>query len=121
MVRADAMLAEQALGNVVSNAVLHTPMETTITVDAVADPASVSLRVTDDGPGIPAETLPHAFDKFVRVRRAGTAGREGTGLGLAIARGIVEAHSGSTAAQSPVADGRGTRVILTFPREETSP
>jgi len=121
MVRADAMLAEQALGNVVNNAVLHTPMETTITVDAVVDPASVSLRVTDDGPGIPAETLPHAFDKFVRVRRAGTAGREGTGLGLAIARGIVEAHRGSTVAQSPVADGRGTRVVLTFPREETSP
>ncbi|MFL4986607.1 MAG: ATP-binding protein [Xanthobacteraceae bacterium] len=46
---------------------------------------------------------------------------KGTGLGLAIARGIVEAHRGSTVAQSPVADGRGTRVVLTFPREETSP
>src|SRR5215216_2373781 len=43
---------------------------------------------------------------------------EGTGLGLAIAKGIIEAHRGSIAAQSPVADGHGTRVVLTFPREE---
>ena len=48
----------------------------------------------------------------------GTAG-EGTGLGLAIAKGIMEAHGGSIAAESPVSDGRGTRITLTFPRQDT--
>ena len=121
MVRADAILVEQALGNVVNNAILHTPAETRVAIDAMADATGVSLRVTDDGPGIPAEILPHAFEKFVRLHPQGPVkadGGEGTGLGLAIAKGIVEAHRGSIAAESPVTDGRGTRVTLTFPREE---
>jgi two-component system sensor histidine kinase KdpD len=121
MVRADAILVEQALGNVVNNAILHTPAETRVAIDAMTDATGVSLRVTDDGPGIPAEILPHAFEKFVRLRPQGPVkadGGEGTGLGLAIAKGIVEAHRGSIAAESPVTDGRGTRVTLTFPREE---
>jgi two-component system, OmpR family, sensor histidine kinase KdpD len=109
---------------VVSNALLHTPRETRIVIDATADAASVSLCVTDDGPGIPAEILPRAFDKFVRWRHE-TLPRadrgDGTGLGLAIAKGIVEAHHGHIAAESPVVDGRGTRVVLTFPREEQRP
>ena len=64
-----------------------------------------SLRVTDDGPGIPADVLPHVFEKFVRARRDRVTpeGGEGTGLGLAIAKGIMEAHGGSIAAESPVA------------------
>jgi two-component system, OmpR family, sensor histidine kinase KdpD len=121
MIRADAALVEQALGNVVSNALLHTPRETLIAIDATADAASVSLRVTDDGPGIPAEILPRAFDKFVRWRHQDLPqgnGGDGTGLGLAIAKGIVEAHHGHIAAESPIVDGHGTRVVLTFPREE---
>jgi len=72
--------------------------------------------------------LPHLFDKFVRgperspqVMDQGATtladGGQGTGLGLAIAKGILEAHGGRIAAQSPVADGRGARFVLTFPRE----
>ena len=121
MIRADATLVEQAVGNIVNNALLHTPKDARVTIDATVESLAVSLRVTDDGPGIPAEVLPYAFEKFVRLRRqaAGRAdGGEGTGLGLAIAKGIIEAHRGSIAAQSPVADGHGTRVVLTFPREE---
>ena len=62
--------------------------------------------------------LPHMFDKFVKAPTptATRDGGEGTGLGLAIAKGIMEAHGGSIAAESPVADGRGTRFMLTFPR-----
>ncbi len=122
MVRADAALTEQAIGNVVANALLHTSPETHVLIDAEARPANVTLRVTDDGPGIPAEALPRVFDRFARGGgpNATRDGGEGTGLGLAIARGIMEAHGGSIAAESPV-DGRpGTRFVMTFLREDSA-
>ena len=87
-------------------------------VDALVGPDEVALRVTDDGPGIPAQALPHVFDKFVKADTTQADGGQGTGLGLAIAKGIMEAHGGSIAAESPPADGRGTRIVLTFPRED---
>ena len=69
MIRADAILVEQALGNVVNNAVSHTPNGTRVVIDAHVSREAVALRVTDDGPGIPAEILPRVFEKFVRSRR----------------------------------------------------
>jgi two-component system sensor histidine kinase KdpD len=124
MVRADAKLVEQALANVVANAVAHTPAETQVVIDAEVTPASVTLRVTDDGAGIRPDLLPRVFEKFVHERdgapRAADGG-ESTGLGLAIAKGIMDAHGGIIDAASPVAGARGTRVSLTFPREGASP
>jgi two-component system sensor histidine kinase KdpD len=118
LVRADAKLVEQALANVLGNAVLHTPGETRITVDALADDSSVSLRVTDAGPGIAADALAHIFDKFTKAQTGARAdGGEGTGLGLAIAKGIMESHGGSIRAESPLEQGRGCRFVLTFPGE----
>ena len=120
LVRADATLIEQAIGNVVANALLHTPPETRIVIDAVIRRADVALRVTDNGPGIAANVLPRIFDRFARGNGpdAKRDGGEGTGLGLAIARGIMEAHGGSIAAESPV-DGRpGARFVMIFPRED---
>ena len=117
LVRADATLAEQAIGNVIANAVVHTPPETHVLIDAVIGPHEVALRVTDDGPGIPPQALPQIFDKFVKADTAPGDGGKGTGLGLAIAKGIMEAHGGAIAAESPVANGRGARFIMTFPRE----
>jgi two-component system sensor histidine kinase KdpD len=120
LVRADATLIEQAIGNVVANAVVHTPEDTQVTIDLLTAPDALSLRVTDSGPGIDPAVKPRIFEKFVRgsgpVRRAD--GGEGTGLGLAIAKGIVEAHGGSITVESPVKDGRGARIILTLPRRE---
>ena len=121
LVRADATLAEQAIGNVVSNAVAHTPAETHVVIGAAVAADGVALSVTDDGPGIAAEVLPRIFEKFVRGADVGDTradGSQGTGLGLAIAKGIMEAHGGAITAESPVANGRGTRFIMTFPREE---
>jgi two-component system sensor histidine kinase KdpD len=65
--------------------------------------------------------IPRIFDKFARARGTTGGKDEGAGLGLAIAKGIMAAHGGSIAVQSPVAEGRGTRIMLTFPRQEAPP
>lgn len=120
LVRADATLAEQAIGNVVANAVMHTPPETHVQIDASITPDTIVLRITDDGPGIPAEGLPRIFEKFVKGTEPGpfaADGNQGTGLGLAIAKGIMEAHGGTITGESPVQNGRGARFVMAFPRE----
>jgi two-component system sensor histidine kinase KdpD len=120
LIRADASLIEQAVGNVVNNVVSHAPEGTRLVIDAIVTQQSVSIRATDDGPGIQAEIMPRVFEKFVqgRIGNERSGGKSGgTGLGLAIAKGIVEAHGGSIAVESPVADGRGARMSLTFLRE----
>jgi two-component system, OmpR family, sensor histidine kinase KdpD len=118
LVRADATLVEQAIGNVIGNAIVHTPPETRVLVDALVEPGTVALRVTDDGPGIPAQTLPHVFDKFIKADATQADGGQGTGLGLAIAKGIMEAHGGSITAENPHANARGTRIVLAFLRQD---
>jgi two-component system, OmpR family, sensor histidine kinase KdpD len=121
MIAVDAILIEQAMANVVNNVVSHTPAGTRVLIDAVVTPESISLRVADDGPGIPAEDLHRVFEKFVRAGagKAPDANKgEGTGLGLAITKGIVAAHGGWVRAESPVAEGGGARITLTFPREQ---
>jgi two-component system sensor histidine kinase KdpD len=115
-------LIEQAVGNVVNNVVSHAPDATLLVIDAIVTPQSVSIRATDDGPGIQAEIMPRMFEKFVQGRMGEPRSGDkpgGTGLGLAIAKGIVEAHGGTIAAQSPVANHRGARMILTFLRERS--
>ena len=121
MIAADAILIEQAMVNVVNNVVAHAPAGTDVLIDAIVTPDSVSLRVTDDGPGIAKEDLHRVFEKFVRVganKAFGADKGEGTGLGLAITKGIVAAHDGSVKAENPVGEGGGTRITLTFPRKE---
>lgn len=118
LVRGDATLAEQAIGNVIGNAIAHTPGQTRISIDANVTQNHIALNIVDDGPGIAAGMLPRIFDKFVRVRDDNKSdGGDGTGLGLAIAKGIMEAHGGAIAAWSPHASGHGTRIELIFPRE----
>ena len=118
LVRADATLVEQAIGNVIGNAITHTPPQTNVLIDAAIAPENVTLRIADDGPGIPAQALPKVFEKFIKADSLADGG-QGTGLGLAIAKGIMEAHGGTIAAESPPRGGAGTRIALTFPREET--
>ncbi|HVY56280.1 MAG TPA: sensor histidine kinase KdpD [Xanthobacteraceae bacterium] len=124
LIRADATLVEQAVTNVVANATVHTPKTARVVVGARVKDHSVEISVTDDGPGIPAENLPHVFDKFVQGSAQASSqadGSSGTGLGLAITKGILEAHGGAVAAESPVAGGRGARFTMCFPREESPP
>jgi len=116
LVRADPTLVEQAMTNIVANAIAHTPEGTRVTIGAQVLPLQVRIFVLDDGPGIPAELMPRLFEKFSRARQSEQV--QGAGLGLAIAKGIMDAHSGSIVAESPVKKGRGTRIVLTFPRGE---
>jgi two-component system sensor histidine kinase KdpD len=118
LVRADATLTEQAVANVIGNAVAHTPSQTRVTVAAKSDASNVDLVVSDDGPGIASDIMPHIFDKFFQARgRDGSHadGKQSTGLGLAIAKGIMDAHGGHIAASSGPS-GRGVAFTLSFPR-----
>ncbi len=119
LVHVDAILIEQALSNIVGNAVAHTPQGTRIAVTADIRESDIDVRVTDDGLGIAPELLPRVFDKFVSAP-AEADRSERTGLGLAIAKGIMEAHGGEIAVESPPPDFvRGTRVTLRLPKAET--
>jgi two-component system, OmpR family, sensor histidine kinase BaeS len=91
------------VGNLVANAIRHTPSGGSITVAARRAGGEVVLSVTDTGEGIPPDLLPRVFDRFVRG-----PGSRGTGLGLAIVRDVVEAHGGRVEVESEV--GRGTTV-----------
>ena len=121
LIRADATLVEQAIGNVIGNALIHTPEDTAVVVDAVVTEPSVALRVTDNGPGIALDALPHVFDKFAKAPASGflADGGHSTGLGMAISKGIMDAHGGAIEVQSPVENDRGSRFTLTFPHEAT--
>ena len=81
---------------------------------------AIALRVTDNGPGIPSDDLPHIFEKFVKgtdMQASSADGSQGTGLGLAIAKGIMEAHGGAISAESPCPRAGAPASSLTFPRD----
>ena len=102
---------EQVLGNLVDNALRHTPPGGNVTLSARAESeTSVSISVADTGVGIPEETIPHLFDRYYKSDRPGAQG--GTGLGLAIARELVLAQSGEIHVLSSSGIGTTFRVIL---------
>jgi signal transduction histidine kinase len=108
----DQFRLARALGNLIDNALTYTDPGGRITLQAVAEGAdTVRLSVADTGRGIPAQALPHVFDRFFRL--SGQSRGHGTGLGLAIVREIVEAHHGKVAVDS--VPGRGTVFKLSLP------
>ena len=107
--RGDRVRLEQALGNLVDNALRYGGES--IALDATARDGVVELHVRDDGPGFPAEFLDRAFERFSRPDQARTGG--GAGLGLSIVRAIAEAHGGSVHATN--AARTGTDVWLSLP------
>ncbi len=113
-VLADPILLEQILVNIIENAVSFSPPGTEIGATVIADSKEAVLSVTDSGPGVPAGELPHIFEKFFRGRTDRTR-RAGVGLGLSVARGLAEAFDGRIEIESPVKDGRGTRMIIRLP------
>ncbi len=118
---ADIALTERALSNLIDNALRYTPAGGAVRValDAARLPdggPAVRVTVRDTGRGIPAEDLPHVFERFYRVEKSrGRSGAGGTGLGLAIAKKVVEVQGGTLKAQSEV--GRGTTLAFTLPAQ----
>jgi two-component system heavy metal sensor histidine kinase CusS len=112
VVPADRSLFQRAVGNLVTNALAHTPAGGTITLRGRRAEGRVRVEVADTGEGIAAEHIPYLFDRFYRADPA-RAGSGRVGLGLAIVRGVVELHGGTATVES--APGRGTTVVLTFP------
>ncbi|GAA3508457.1 hypothetical protein GCM10023075_67940 [Streptosporangium album] len=110
-VRADPDLLAQVLANLLDNAVRHSPDGGVVVLAAVAEGEGVRLRVTDEGPGIPAEDRARAFERFSRLDAGRAADDGGAGLGLAIAKEIVELHGGSI----HVEEGAGCRVAVDLP------
>ncbi|MDN3024365.1 HAMP domain-containing sensor histidine kinase [Streptomyces sp. S.PB5] len=97
---ADPVRMRQALGNLVSNALRHTPADGTVTLTARCDGEEVVLEVADTGSGIAAEDLPHVFDRFWRAEKSRSRRTGGSGLGLPIVRHLVAAHGGTVRAAS---------------------
>jgi two-component system sensor histidine kinase KdpD len=116
-VQADPSLLEQALVNILENAVEYSPDGLPIEAAVYEDRANVVISIEDEGPGIPKAEIERIFEKFRRLEEPSDRGRrdrKGAGLGLSIAKGFVEAMGGRIAAASPIHGGKGTRVLISL-------
>ncbi len=125
VVQADPGLLEQAIVNVLENAIAYSPDGSLIEVDAYEDRGGVLISIEDEGPGIPRADIERIFEKFRRLEepsdRGGPDRQKGAGLGLSIAKGFIEAMGGRIAAASPLAEGRGTRILINLRKTPASP
>jgi two-component system, OmpR family, sensor histidine kinase BaeS len=107
----DPVRIREVIGNLVANALRHTPAGGTVTLRVAAAPGdALSIEVRDTGSGMTPDDLAHAFDRFYKGSRS-----HGSGLGLTIAKNLVAAHGGAIHASSE--PGHGTAVAFTLPRE----
>lgn len=111
----DRGLFQRAAGNLIDNALTHTPKGGSIKIGAARDNGSVRIEVSDTGSGIAAEHLPRVFDRLYRADRSRSAATGGAGLGLAIVKSIAELHGGRADIVSEV--GKGTTVSLLLPAD----
>jgi two-component system sensor histidine kinase KdpD len=111
-IRADANLFDEMLANLLENAARYAPDAVTrVSVNTCPD-GRVQMRVEDAGPGVPAASLPHLFDKFYRVPRQGEGARRGLGIGLGVVKGLAEAMGGEVAASTSSLGGLAVDVFL---------
>jgi len=115
-IAADPQRMRQALMILLDNAIKYSPPNRTVSISMGASNGYAEVTVRDQGMGIPAEELPHVFERFYRGRISSMSGRGGSGLGLAIAKWIVDKHGGDIALASEV--GRYTEVRVRIPRTE---
>ncbi|HEX7955612.1 MAG TPA: ATP-binding protein [Pyrinomonadaceae bacterium] len=119
LVSGDSARLQQVAWNLLSNAVKFTPERGEVCVRLGREGERARLTVSDTGKGIPAEFLPHVFDRFRQADSATTRAYGGLGLGLAIVRHLVELHGGSVHAESE-GEGRGSTFSVTFPLAQAS-
>ena len=107
----DEELLRRAIDNLLANICAHTPEGTAASITAAAHDSTISIDISDNGPGIPADQLPRIFDRFYRA--GAPSHRPGSGLGLAIVTAIATAHHGTATATA--SDPRGLRITVTLP------
>ncbi|MET0133084.1 MAG: ATP-binding protein, partial [Kibdelosporangium sp.] len=112
-VDADPVRLRQAVGNLVANALRHTPAGGSVTISGRVEGEWAVIDVADTGAGISAEDLPKVFDRFWRAEKSRNRRSGGSGLGLAIVRQLVQAHGGTVTATSTL--GRGSTFTLRLP------
>jgi signal transduction histidine kinase len=113
----DSDRMNEVLGNLLSNAFKFTPRGGEVELSIEAIDGSVQIDVRDSGAGIPADQVPHVFDKFFQADNQRSASAKGSGLGLAIAKSIVEAHGGTISCEST--PGVGTTFTIVLPARPT--
>ncbi|MBL8984131.1 MAG: HAMP domain-containing protein, partial [Gemmatimonadetes bacterium] len=118
VVEGDALRLGQVLRNLVENAVQHGGPEVQVRVSCGAEGTGATLVVSDNGPGIPPQDVPHVFDHMYRADSSRARHTGGSGLGLAIVKAIVEAHGGRVELTSTL--GVGTSVVVTLPAIEVA-
>lgn len=117
IVRADPERVEQIMVNLLANALRYTEAGQ-VTVSAWAEPRRVWVAVSDTGPGIAPEDVPHVFDRFWRADRSRDRGTGGTGIGLTICRRLVELHGGKIEVKSTLNGGSTFRFWLPRPTDD---
>jgi two-component system phosphate regulon sensor histidine kinase PhoR len=112
---ADELRLGQVFNNLIENALKYTSPQGRIQLRARSAGAEVELSVEDDGAGIPADDVPHIFERFYRADKARSREQGGTGLGLSIVKHIVQVHGGRVEARST--QGEGTVILIHLPVE----
>jgi two-component system sensor histidine kinase KdpD len=110
IINADEVLLRQAFLNLIHNALIYTPSQSKILIQAIHTELGIVITIADNGRGIPSQDIPHIFDKFYR---SGDRSQSGIGLGLSIARGFIEVNGGTISAEN--IPGGGAQFTVTLP------
>jgi two-component system OmpR family sensor kinase len=111
--KVDPMKLAQVLINLLTNAIQHNPEATEVSVFLQSNGDRAIFRISDTGKGIPAEAMPHLFERFFRADKARSRNSGNSGLGLAISKAIVEAHGGTLQVAST--PGKGAEFVIDLP------
>ena len=115
MLDVDSARIGQVLGNLLTNALRHTPPGGRVTITTRPELVEIAIIVTDTGEGIPSSQLPHVFERFYRGDTARGRDQSGSGIGLTISKAIIDAHGGTITAHSN-GPGHGARFEILLPR-----
>jgi two-component system phosphate regulon sensor histidine kinase PhoR len=117
-VDANPPLLEQAVVNLLDNAVKYSPDGTTVRITAAPDDGEIVIAVSDEGQGVSREHLPRLFERFYRVDKARSRDLGGTGLGLSIVKHVTQVHGGRVSVDSAI--GRGSTFRIHLPRRHAA-